>query len=82
MSVDIIPTRLFRVVTPQVAWPEFGPPFTIESGALLWQHSNRRSSLGGYIGTFTRTYHSAVGRVFPSPGSSFKLHHDHVCPVH
>ncbi len=55
-SVNIHVPKLYRLLRPVVVWPEFGGPRTLEAGTVVWLHGNRRSSLDGYIGTFSETY--------------------------
>jgi hypothetical protein len=49
-------TRLRRVETlPPEPHQRIGLP-KLEVGDILWCHAERRSSLGGHIGTYSKTY--------------------------
>lgn len=47
-------------------------------GKLLWLHSSRRSSVGGYIGTFSETYRHG-NRISPKSGE-FQMLMEYVNP--
>lgn len=51
----------YRVLADLVIWPDWGQPQTLKAGTILWLHGNRSSSLGGSIGTFSKTYEQALG---------------------
>ena len=59
-----------------VVWPEYGPPIAIPAGTVLWMHGSRPSSMGGYIGTFSRTYQQANG--YSPDCNTFSLQTDNV----
>lgn len=68
--------KLYRVTSPQWRGRE------ITTDDVLWMHSNRRSTLGGYIGRLTKTYphrNDAGDVVGYSPTSNtpdFEIHLD------
>ena len=69
-------TNLATTKQDHVVWPEYGPPITIPAGTVLWMHGSRPSSMGGWIGTFSRTYQQANG--YSPNGYTFSLKTDNV----
>lgn len=48
--------HLYRVSRLQVVWPNHGQVMTVDPDQVLWFHASRKSSIGGYIGTFSLAY--------------------------
>jgi len=72
-------TKVFRLTSAQLISGD-GPLRMLDAGTILWQHGNRPSALGGYIGTFSETYtHSGGSAISPKSGS-FQLKTEHVEP--
>lgn len=59
--MEINPTKLFTLKEDTGVWPEFGRPRLVLKGTIVWQHGTRKSSLGGYIGTYSLTYQHELG---------------------
>lgn len=80
--MNITPTRLFRLLG-EVSL--VCPVKVIPAGTILWQHGSRKSSLGGYVGTFSETYsypYQGHTRWSPLPARVFPLKTDKVEPYY
>ncbi len=73
----VLTNNLFRVKEFTVVQPDVGGAVTLVPGMILWMHGSRKSSLGGYIGTFSFTYEQKYG-LSPKPGKVFMMSTDHV----
>ena len=71
---EVQTTRVYRLLADGWVWPEHGSPRPIAADTPLWLHTSRKSSLGGYIGTFSYCW-VAPGFIGPK-GFTFDLKMD------
>lgn len=74
--MNITPSKLYRCKSQQLVRQELGSLISLGPDEVLWMYGSRRSSLGGYIGIFSRTYTQING--YSPTGYKFEIHLDNM----
>lgn len=78
---SVATTKLFKLTDDRVVAGD-GPVRMLPAGTILWQHGNRKSSVSGYIGTFSETYTHTGGTMISPKSGRFEMKTEHVEPFY